>query len=52
MFELMQSVLLIFIEAICCKSFFEAFGKIRHKGWINIIQTLLLLSSMCFYSVV
>ena len=46
----MQSVLLIFIEAICCKSFFEAFGKIRHKGWINIIQTLLLLSSMCFYS--
>lgn len=50
MFELMQSVLLIFIEAICCKSFFEAFGKIRHKGWINIIQTLLLLSSMCFYS--
>lgn len=46
----MQSVLLIFIEAICCKSFFEAFGQIRHKGWINIIQTLLLLSSMCFYS--
>lgn len=50
MFELMQSVLLIFIEAICCKSFFETFGKIRHKGWINIIHILLLLSSMCFYS--
>ena len=50
MFELIQSVLLIFIEAICCKSFFETFGKIRHKGWINIIHILLLLSSMCFYS--
>ena len=50
MFELMQSILLIFIEAICCKSFFETFGKIRYKGWINIIQILLLLSSMCLYS--
>lgn len=50
MFELMQSVLLIFIEAICCKSFFESFGEIRHKGWINVIKVLLLLSSMCLYS--
>lgn len=50
MFDLIQNVLLIFIEAMCCKSFFETFGKIRHKGWINIIQVLLLLSSMCFYS--
>lgn len=50
MFELMQSVLLIFIEAMCCKSFFETFGEIRHKGWINFIQVLLLLSTMCFYS--
>ncbi len=52
MFDLMQNVLLIFIETMCCKSFFETFGKIRHKGWINLIQVLLLLSSMCFYSYV
>lgn len=50
MFDLLQNVLLIFIEAMCCKSFFETFGEIRHKGWINLIQVLLLLSSMCFYS--
>lgn len=31
MFDLMQNILLIFIEAICCKIFFETFGKIRHK---------------------
>ena len=43
MFDLMQNILLIFIEAICCKIFFETFGKIRHKGWINIIQVMLLL---------
>lgn len=50
MFDIMQNVLLIFIEAMCCKSFFETFGKIRHKGWINLIQVMLLLCSMCFYS--
>lgn len=27
MFELMQSVLLIFIEIMCCKIFYETFGK-------------------------
>lgn len=52
MFDLMQNVLLIFIEAMCCKSFFETFGEKRHKGWINLIQVLLLISSMCFYSYV
>ena len=50
MFDLLQNILLIFIEAMCCKSFFESFGKMRHKGWINLIQVLLLLSSMCLYS--
>ena len=44
MIDLMQNVLLIFIEAMCCKSFFETFGAIRYKGWINFIQILLLLS--------
>ncbi|WP_195522983.1 sensor histidine kinase [Roseburia intestinalis] len=47
MFELMQSVLLIFIEIMCCKIFYETFGEIRYKGWINIIQFVLLLGSMC-----
>lgn len=50
MFDIMQNALLIFIEAICCKIFFETFGKIRHKGWINIIQVMLLVGSMCLYS--
>lgn len=50
MFDLIQNVLLIFIEAMCCKTFFETFGKIRHNGWINLIQVMLLFYSMCFYS--
>ena len=50
MFELMRNVLLIFIEATCCRIFFETFGEIRRKGWVNFIQGLLLLGSMCFYS--
>ena len=28
MFELMQSVLLVFIEIMCCKIFYETFGKV------------------------
>ncbi|MDE6567046.1 MAG: GHKL domain-containing protein [Lachnospiraceae bacterium] len=47
MFELMQSVLLIFIEIMCCKIFYETFGKVRYKGWINVIQFVLLLGSVC-----
>ena len=50
MFELMQSVLLIFIEIMCCKIFYETFGEIRYKGWINIIQLILLLGSIFFLS--
>ena len=50
MLDLMRNVLLIFIEATCCRIFFETFGEIRRKGWINFIQGLLLLGSMCFYS--
>lgn len=50
MFDLMQSVLLMFIEIMCCKIFFETFGKIRYKGWINIMQFVLLLGSICFLS--
>ena len=50
MFDLLQSMLFIFIEAVCCKIFFETFGKVRYKGWINAMQVLLLFSSMCLYS--
>lgn len=50
MFDIMQSILLMFIELICCKIFFETFGKIRYKGWINIMQFVLLLVSICFLS--
>ncbi|MCM1046961.1 MAG: GHKL domain-containing protein [Clostridiales bacterium] len=50
MFVLMRNVLLIFIEVTCCSIFFETFGEIRRKGWINLIQGLLLFGSMCFYS--
>ena len=45
MFELMQSVLLVFIEIMCCNIFYETFGKARYKGWINAIQFILLLCS-------
>lgn len=52
MFELIQSVLLIFIEIMCCKIFYETFGEVRYKGWINIIQFGLLLGSMCLIAYV
>ena len=48
MFDIMQSVLLIFIEIMCCKIFYETFGEVRYKGWINTIQFTLLLGSMYF----
>ena len=49
MFDIMQSVLLVFIEIMCCKIFYETFGKVRYKGWINVIQFILLLGSTCFF---
>lgn len=52
MFELMQSILLIFIEIMCCKIFYETFVEVRYKGWINIIQFVLLLNGMCIFAYV
>lgn len=46
MFDLLQNLLLIFIEIMCCKIFFETFGELRYKGWINIIQFILLFGSI------
>ena len=50
MFDLIPSILLMFIEIMCCRIFYETFGKIRYKGWINIIQFVLLLVGICFLS--
>lgn len=47
MFDLIQSILLMFIEIMCCKIFYETFGKVRYRGWINVMQFILLLGSMC-----
>ncbi len=50
MFDIMQSVLFIFIEIVCCKIFYESFGEVRYKGWINTIQFVLLLGSILILS--
>ena len=50
MLKLIQSVLLVLFEIICCKFFYEKFGKVRYKGWINIVQLTLLLGSILFLS--
>ncbi len=47
MVELLGSILLIIFEVICCKNFFESFAKIRHHGWINILQLVLLSVCVC-----
>ncbi len=45
---LIQNILLMFIEMMCCKIFYETFGETRYKGWINTIQFMLLLGGTCF----
>ncbi len=42
MSDLLAEILIIFFEVLCCKMFFEIFGKLRYKGWINIIQLIIL----------
>lgn len=42
MSDLLAEILIIFFEALCCKIFFEIFGKVRYKGWINIVQMIAL----------
>ncbi len=44
MFDSLPSVLMIVFEVFCCKIFFEIFGKVRYKGWINVVQLMLLVS--------
>jgi hypothetical protein len=42
--------LYIFIEVTCCWIFFESFGEIRRKGWINTVQFWLLYCVVGLYA--
>lgn len=42
MFDLLPDMLMIFFEVFCCKIFFEIFGAVRCKGWVNVVQLILL----------
>lgn len=46
MSDLLAEVLIIFFEVLCCKMFYEIFGEIRHRGWINIVQLIILEGSV------
>lgn len=46
MFDSLHSVLMIVFEVFCCKIFFEIFGKVRYKGWFNVVQLMLLVSAV------
>lgn len=46
MFDSLPSVLMIFFEIFCCKIFYEIFGTVRFKGWINAVQLILLVGSV------
>lgn len=46
MFESLPTVLMIVFEVFCCKIFYEIFGKVRYKGWINAVQLILLIGSV------
>lgn len=41
MFDLLPDVLMIFFEVFCCKIFYEIFGTVRCRGWINAVQLIL-----------
>ena len=40
MSDLLAEILIILFEVLCCDIFFKIFGKLRYKGWINIIQLI------------
>ena len=46
MSDLLSEILILFFEVLCSKIFYETFGKVRKKGWINIAQLILLESSV------
>lgn len=40
MSDLVPEILIIFFEVLCSKIFCEIFGKVRYKGWINVVQLM------------
>lgn len=42
MFDLLAEVLIIFFEVLCCQIFYEIFGKLRRRGWMNVVQLIIL----------
>lgn len=50
MVDLAQNALLIFIEIMCCRIFYETFGEIRYRGWITKLQFMLLFVGICLIS--
>ncbi len=50
MLYFLPDVLMIVFEIFCCKIFFEIFGTVRSKGWLNAAQIILLFG--CVFCVV
>lgn len=46
MSDFVAELLILFFEVLCSKIFCEIFGKVRHKGWINIVQLIVLETSV------
>lgn len=42
MSDFVVGILILFFEVLCSKIFCEIFGKVRFKGWINIVQLMVL----------
>lgn len=42
MINYLQNIILIVLEIICCKIFYETFGVKRNKTWVNLILTVVL----------
>ncbi len=42
MSDLFAEILIIFFEVLCCDIFFKIFGNLRYKGWLNIMQLMIL----------
>jgi Signal transduction histidine kinase regulating citrate/malate metabolism len=42
MSDLLAEVLIIFFEVLCCKMFYEIFGTLRRRGWMNVVQLIIL----------
>lgn len=50
MSDLVVEILILFFEVLCGKIFCEIFGKVRYKGWINIVQLIVLEISVFIFA--